>query len=72
MYKSVYDLTRDQLDELKSAYFWSDETAHISKYDHLDRPALFSGDVPDNVIFDYYSGISFVNDDFCCTAGMEG
>ncbi len=66
---NVHELSRDQLDELKENYFWSDETAHIPKFDSLGRPALFPGDIPDAVIYDYYAGICFVNDDFCCTAG---
>lgn len=65
----VTELTRDQLDELKEAYFWGEDTAHIPKYDYLGRPALFAGDVPDAVIFEHYAGIAFVNDDFSCTAG---
>lgn len=65
---TVYELSRDQLDELKEHYFWGEETVHIPKFNHLGLPALFAGDIPDNVIFDYYAGIDFVNDDFCCTA----
>lgn len=66
----VRELNRDQLEELKSNYFWSDETVHLPKFDHLGRPALFPGDIPDAVIFDYYAGICFVNDDFFSTAGQ--
>ena len=65
----VRELNRDQLEELKSAYFWGEDTLEIPKYDALGLPALFPGDIPDAVIFDYYAGICFVNDDFCCTAG---
>ena len=49
-----------------------EETAReviVPKYNALGLPALFPGDIPDAVIFNYYSGIYFVNDDFCCTAG---
>lgn len=66
----VRDLSRDQLDELKEAYFWGEDTAHIPKFNRLGLPALFPGDVPDSVIFEYYAGIHFVNDDFSCTAGQ--
>lgn len=65
----VKELSRDQLDELKEAYFWGEDTLEIPKYNALGLPALFPGDIPDAVIFDYYTGIYFVNDDFCCTAG---
>ena len=44
------ELNRDQLDELKNAYFWGEDTAHIPKFDHLGQPALFAGDIPDSVI----------------------
>ena len=74
MYKSVYELSREQLDELKSNYFWSDEYEPCF-YPHWQTgelvPVIFSGDIPDEVIFEKYGGISFVNDDFGCTAGME-
>ncbi len=66
---TVKELNRDQLDELKEAYFWGEETADIPKFNHLGLPALFAGDIPDNVIFEYFAGIHFVNDDFFCTAG---
>lgn len=65
----VRELNRDQLNELKSAYFWGEDTLEIPKYNALGLPALFPGDIPDAVIFDYYAGIYFVNDDFSCTAG---
>lgn len=70
MYKSVYELSRDQFDELKSNYFWSEETAHIPKYSNVGEPALFYGDIPDNVICEYYAGVSFVDDDFSSPAGI--
>lgn len=63
---NVYELSRDQLDELKSAYFWSENPGPM--FDALGRPCLFPGDIPDNVIFREYDGISFTDDDFCCTA----
>lgn len=65
----VRELNRDQLDELKAAYFWGEDTLEIPKYNALGLPALFPGDIPDAVILDYYAGIYFVNDDFSCTAG---
>lgn len=67
---TVYELSRGQFDELKSNYFWSEDTAHIPKYDHLGQPALFAGDIPDDVICKYYAGIDFVNDDFSSTPGI--
>ena len=65
---TVYELNRDQLDELKNAYFWSEETERIPKLNAQGLPALFPGDIPDAVIYRYYVGIDFVNDDFSCSA----
>lgn len=69
MYMTVYDLSQDQLDELKSAYFWSDDTQETI-YCGDGLPVLFPGDIPDDVIYREYDGILFVNDDFSCTAGQ--
>lgn len=56
--------TTEQLDELRAAYFWADDT---------DPETLigiyFPGDVPNWLLFQQYAGVLFVNDDFCCTAG---
>jgi hypothetical protein len=63
---TVYDLTKEQLDELKYNYFWNDETQDI-----LENCYLNPYEIPDDIIFRYYNGINFVNDDFCCTANIE-
>lgn len=74
MYKSVYELSQDQLDELKSNLFWSDDFKGCH-YPHWLTgemvPVLFPLDIPNEVIFEHFSGYDFVNDDFCCTAGRE-
>lgn len=59
---SVYDLTREQLDELKEAYFWSDETQ-----DSIPEYVTFPADIPDDIIFQHYDGFNFVDDDFFCS-----
>lgn len=69
MYMTVYDLSPDQLDELKSAYFWSDDTQETI-YGGDGLPVLFPGDIPDDVIYREYDGTLFVNDDFACSAGQ--
>ena len=63
---TVRELNRDQLDELKQAYYYSDD------YDpkivgHNGLPILFAGDIPDKIIFALYDGINFVPDDFWCS-----
>ena len=59
---NVRDLTKEQLQELKEAYFWQEETQEI-----LGDDIIFPEQIPDDVIFQYYEDVSFVNDDFICT-----
>ena len=65
---TVYELTRDQLNELKSAYFWSEDYKNVDNSAGL--PCLFPLDIPDAVIYNMYNGYDFVPDDFFCTAGQ--
>ena len=58
---SVYELTRDQLDELKTAYFYQDEVQDI-----LSEDIIYPEQIPDEVIFNHYDGIVFVDGDFSC------
>lgn len=58
---SVYELTRDQLDELKTAYFYQDEVQDI-----LSEDIIYPEQIPDEVIFNHYDGIMFVDEDFFC------
>lgn len=64
-YKTVYDLTDDEFDELKQTYFWQ------LMYDDPDGEEVL-GDItsweelPDDVIREHYDGICFVEDDFFC------
>lgn len=61
MYKMVQDLSRDELNELKSSFFYQDETQDINE-------GTFSTpeDIPDKIIFEHYDGICFVEEDFFC------
>ena len=73
----VTELSFDQRTELKQSYICElyesgklDESVYGSAPSYLmlaDADEL----VPDSVLDEYYDGISFVNDDFCCTAGKE-
>lgn len=49
----VRELSRDQLEELKETYLWGTENDYCFVYE-----------IPDSVIFEYYGGICFVDDDF--------
>ena len=55
----VQDLTREQLDSLKFAFFWQDETQDI-----IDGEFSSPYEIPDEIIFEHYDGIWFSEDDF--------
>ena len=61
MYKMVQDLSRDELNELKSSFFYQDETQDINE-------STFSTpeEIPDEIIFEHYDGVYFVKEDFFC------
>lgn len=61
--KTVYDLTREQLEELKNSFFWQDETQDI-----LEGAYTSPEEIPDSIIFEHYDGVCFDDDDFFCTA----
>lgn len=67
--KTVYDLNRDQLDELKATY--------ACQLAEIDDDVLSYGEIvnainiPDDVIFEHYDGISFVDDDFFCSCNCS-
>lgn len=74
-YKSVRELTREQLQELKVSYL--DQLRESGEYDEVvgvsyDEIADIDGIVPDDAVFDHYEGTCFVDDDFFCTANREG
>lgn len=60
MYKTVYDLTRDELYELKAVYYDA-----LQYTDDAER-FLYYDEIPDDVIFSHYDGVAFVDDDFFC------
>lgn len=53
----VRELNEEQLDELKWTYFYDMESWEYE----------YPWDIPDDVIFNHYDGIDFVDDDFSCT-----
>ena len=61
----VTELSLEQLDELRWTHYWE------LVYNGEDEKLGYNNpdDIPDEVIFDYYAGINFVNDDFVCTVG---
>lgn len=60
---TVYELTKEQLDELRYDYFDMNNEDAWYYYNSPDE-------IPDFVIQNWYSQFTFVNDDFFCTAEM--
>ena len=56
---TVYDLNDEQMDELKMSYFYSDDVD-----EEIIGDIEFWWDIPDDVIYDHYGGICFVEEDF--------
>lgn len=61
MYKTVYDLNREELNELKDSMFWADDTD-----EEILNGINYYWEIPDEVIYNHYNGISFVDEDFMC------
>lgn len=67
MYRVVQDLTHDELDELKLCYL------SVLEND-TEYPAWLPDpeDISDEVLFEYYDGVLFTEDDFFCNLEKEG
>lgn len=66
MYKSVFDLSPAEMEELKQSYFYQLQD---------ENPEILQGiteaeQIPDDIIQEHYNGVAFVNDDFFCN--IEG
>ena len=62
-YRSVKELTKDELDELKQVYVC--ETVKNPSYGELAD----STDIPDEEIFAHYADVQFGPEDFFCNCG---
>lgn len=60
---NVRELNRQQLDELKRYYVC--ETLENPTWQKI----VDSTEIADEVIYNYYDGICFANDDFLCSCG---
>jgi len=59
-YRTVQELNFSELEQLRWDYFYGDDTrGKASKYDSPYQ-------IPDEVIFKHFEGISFVKEDFSC------
>lgn len=66
MYKSVYDLSPTEMEELRQSYFYQLQNESPEILQGITDPEQ----IPDDIIQEHYSGVSFVDDDFFCN--MEG
>lgn len=61
---TVYDLNREQLNELKQSYSVQlEDCGDGNSYYELIK----AEDIPDEIIFNHYDGIIFSDDDFFCS-----
>lgn len=65
MYKTVYDLTEEEMLELKYAYF--DQLQYTDDADYFRMPE----EIPDEIILNHYEGVVFSDDDFFCNEGDD-
>lgn len=72
MYMSVYELNRDQLDELRNAVFYGCYEVSNLDFEQMEivNAARYDFEIPNEIIYCCFSGYTFTNDDFCCTAGQ--
>ena len=62
MYKTVYDLSEQERNELKSVYYYQLMDDDADLLEGIDYPE----EIPDETIFEHYEGICFTDDDFFC------
>lgn len=65
--KTVKELTREELNELKTSYLTKlkeDESPSYQDYVNAEN-------IPDEIIFEEYAGITFVKEDFFCNLNKE-
>lgn len=61
MYRTVYDLNKVELDELRDAMFWGDDEGFLE-----DNGIFDVSQITDEMIYNHFSGLSFVDEDFMC------
>ena len=63
---TVYDLNRDQLDELRNTLFWTEDSQDIPEV----MEAQYPDEIPDYVVFREFEMYYFVEDDFFCSCSF--
>jgi hypothetical protein len=66
---TVRELNPEQLNELRWALWWDGVADEDGSVKNIDGFFSSPDAITDEVVYDHYDGINFVNDDFCCTAG---
>ena len=63
---TVRELNGDQLDELKVRLFYDYDEMDIEDSDkQIIAPLQYPSQVPDEIVYKYFDGIDFVEEDFC-------
>lgn len=65
MMRAVQNLTRDELDELKQNYV-CEVNEGAGNLTYWSDSAEAADTIPDEVLFEYYAGTNFSEDDFWC------
>lgn len=67
--RTVKELTNDELNELKEGYacLMNEEDEEGTSYGEL----IESHNISNEIIFEYYEGMTFVEEDFFCNIGEE-
>ena len=58
---TIFELNKDELNQLKSDYFWNEETQDI-----LEDCYSCPEDIPDDIIYNHYKDVMFIKEDFWC------
>lgn len=61
-YRTVHDLTPEELDELRASYY---EQLDETDDDVIEDVSSYE-EVTDEMLFNHYDGVSFVREDFFC------
>ena len=61
-YRTVHDLTPEELDELRAAYY---EQLKETDDEVIEDVSSYE-EVTDEMLFNHYDGVMFVRDDFFC------
>lgn len=69
-YMSVYQLTPDMLSVLKQKLFYDSECDEFQRLSDEERDSVasiaFYDQIPNEIVFHAFEGISFVDEDFFC------